>query len=680
MSKRRTMRTVLEENNALKNRLAESTSNHAPISISTEQRSDVTPNSNPMHALFSQPTNQNQGTTSTFDFDLVSSTPESHNNSQLQAQATSNQPDASLSISIPPVGQLSIGSGGRSKFYGPTAAAHVLPDEWEDHDRDRDHVALERSADTLVNEHEGTASTTASASATALTFPLLRPSASARKSFLDDASRQIPDAASKARWIYYYWNASSWRYEPITKEYFDRMLLGLSTTGSSNSTSRNSARVGAQLAVLFAVLAIGCLFDPDLPPHSDQAQKFDDLSMSCLTAAEFMTNTSVPSLISLHLHCCFLLNDSRPRTDEIYVLVGLALRLATMAGFHRDGTWWDLPQGEVDARRRVWWEILTLERVNSNRFGCPSFINFGQFDALRPSDQSSESFLYWRWEYDNILHTLINSIDSIRSSPNLEGLQEADTLERGYWERVPVDLKPAGLPPWIDDITVRNTLQQHRLALHYYTGLLQLHRLGMNRALRTHGNEPLNSQFAASVKVVVEEACKNVLELVDAVYKIDSINSRHMVIALDLFSTLVPQAALVIRSPRSSLATLSHHQLIRGVDLLEKATKETPCAWYSGLLQRGQKLAAKATSSLAMRWGTDPSVTNGEQDGVETLLGDITQLHQHQHSAVPTPVVGPSAGAGTALAEDLEFERWISSLIEDGPFMTDPSWRTSSAV
>ncbi|WWC71752.1 uncharacterized protein I206_105711 [Kwoniella pini CBS 10737] len=651
VSKRRTMRNIIEENNELKDRLTQSVNTNNP---STSNHTVNITAADAFSTFPSPPIIQER--TPTFDLGIISDTYDS--NLGTTTRTTLLNPN----LSVPPVGQLSIGSGGRSKFFGPTAAAHVLPDDWEDQD------SADQSSTLPDNE---------SALGPGPTFPLIRPSPSARRSFLNEARNQVPIGDLKETWIQLYWNASSWRFEPITREHFDRIVLDLSI-GNASSSSRNSARVGAQLGVLFAVLAIGCLFDPDLPPHSDQAQKFDDLSMSCLTAADFMTNTSVPSLICLHLHCCFLLNDSRPRTDEIYVLVGLALRLATMAGFHRDGTWWDLPQGEVDARRRIWWEILTLERVNSNRFGCPSFINFGQFDALRPSDQSPDSFLYWRWEYDNVLHTLINSIDTIRSSPNLDGLQEADALERSYWGRVPSTLKATNLPLWIDDKSIVFALQQHRLALHYYTGLLQLHRLGMNRALRLHSAEPLDSQFSASVKVVIEEACKNVLDLVDEIYKIDHINTRHMVIALDLFSTLVPQAALVIRSPRSALATLSHHQLVRGVELLERASKQTPCSWYSGLLQRGQKLAAKATSSLAMRWGTSLVPMNGEHDGVETLLGDVTQLHQQQHSAVPTPAVGNDPG--TALAEDLEFERWISSLIEDRPFMTDTSWQTSGAI
>ncbi|WRT68193.1 uncharacterized protein IL334_005168 [Kwoniella shivajii] len=614
-TQRRTISTVLSENARLRDRLARS----SPITVSES------------HIAASGPAPADE---------MVESAPL---NLSPSIQLYHTAPPPSFSTPIPPVGQLSIGSGGGSKFYGPTAAAHVLPDEWADRDI-RNNQSCSRIDSNVP-----------------LTFPLLRPSQSARQAFLDDARNQLPADDLLQKWTDSFWVASSWRFEPITKQYFDNLFLD-----PLNGT-RATSRTGAQLGLRFSILAIGSLFDPDLPPHSTQAQTFDDFAMACLTAADFLTNTTVASLVCLHLHCCFLLNDSRPRTEEIYVVVGLALRLATSAGFHRDGTWWGLPELEVDARRRIWWEILTLERVNSNRFGCPSFINFGQFDALRPNDQSHDSFLFWRWEYDNVLHVLINRIEAIRTSPDLDGLSDADYAVKSYWQSVPNLLKPSQplLNQGHDGFVL--ALQQRRLALHYYTGLHQLHRLGMNRALRLHASEPLDSQFASSVNIMINEACRNVIDLVDDIYSLSPINTRHMVVALDLFSVLVPQAALVIRSPRSSLAVTCHHQLVRGVDLLEKAARQTPCPWYLALLQRGQKLAAKATTSLQTRFNTTQRPSeNQETDGVDELLGDITQLHKYQQSAAPSPAP-ESRNIAMTIADDVEFERWISSLIEDSP-------------
>lgn len=75
---------------------------------------------------------------------------------------------------------------------------------------------------------------------------------------------------------------------------------------------------------------------------------------------------SADSRATLHLHYSFVLNAGGRRAEELYAVVGLALRLAILAGFHRDGAWWQLPEREVNARRRVWWELLTLERINAS--------------------------------------------------------------------------------------------------------------------------------------------------------------------------------------------------------------------------------------------------------------------------------------------------------------------------
>lgn len=71
------------------------------------------------------------------------------------------------------------------------------------------------------------------------------------------------------------------------------------------------------MAVVFAAIAFGCLFDGNLASHSEEAQRFHRLSMACLSAGNFMSNTSVATLAALHLHCCFLLNDSTPATAEV---------------------------------------------------------------------------------------------------------------------------------------------------------------------------------------------------------------------------------------------------------------------------------------------------------------------------------------------------------------------------
>ncbi|ORY27005.1 fungal-specific transcription factor domain-domain-containing protein [Naematelia encephala] len=537
---------------------------------------------------------------------------------------------------IPSVGQLSLASGGRSRFYGPTAAAHVLPDE--EHMED---AADEETEPEMISIRDS------------LPFPFSAHCTTSKRAVIAEARKHLPTRDLLGRWCDVYWRASSWRFEPISRDYLDGIVLEVYGSMDGQGASRKAS----QLAVLFAVLAIGCLFDDNLAAHSEQARRFDNLALTCLNADDFLTNISVTSLTCLHLHCCYLLNDDHPRTGEIYALVGLALRLATIAGFHRDGIWWQLPPREADARRRVWWEILTLERINSNRFGCPPFIRPDQFDTLRPSDQNIDSFLYWRWEWDNILHDMIDKLDAMRKLGSLDTLPDIDKSVRKFLDQLPEHLRPS-----VSDLATSagehvckaNCLQRIRIALHYNTGLLQLHRLAFSRALKSHQEEPLSSEYRSSVHAVVSEACPNILSLVQALYSHGPVNTRHMVVALDLFSGLVPVAALVIYSPKSRLANDCHHQLLRGIQLLEMAYEATPCRWYRILLQRGQKLGYRATLRLASRWVTNVGANNPPD--VDAMLGNVTRLHETAPTAAPTPFLREEDGMG----EDTDFDRWLA--------------------
>lgn len=162
------------------------------------------------------------------------------------------------------VGQLSISPGGRSRFYPPTAAAHVLPDDGDD-EANKPGIA------------EG------------ITFPFFLQD---RSAFLAEARASLPAYEDMQNLCEVYWSATCWRFVPISRSYLDVILLEV--YGNSRQTlQRNDA---AQLALVFAVSAVGSLFDEREPPYSEKAYRFNRLSLACLGAADFLTNTSVASL------------------------------------------------------------------------------------------------------------------------------------------------------------------------------------------------------------------------------------------------------------------------------------------------------------------------------------------------------------------------------------------------
>lgn len=264
------------------------------------------------------------------------------------------------------------------------------------------------------------------------------------------------------------------------------------------------------------------------------------------------------------------------------------------------------------------------------------------------------------------MNECINSEDS-------EKLRLGDRTVREFWNRLPPNLKFAGVMiyPSMDSVPLssrrletveqpaddKELLEQIRLSLHHNTGMLHLHRAAFSTALKESPHEPLESPQVASVLVVINEASVNVIDI--AGYVLDKVPmvSRHSLMVLDLYSSLVPLAAFVCRSPHSKLANECHHHLMRGVTLLEATTTKTPCDWYRVLCSRGQKLATQATNRLMARWSmpsTETLMSRPENDEVDAMLGRTNKLREQT-----VPVIPPTPAMDENIAPD--FDMWLSA-------------------
>jgi hypothetical protein len=185
---------------------------------------------------------------------------------------------------------------------------------------------------------------------------------------------------------------------------------------------------------------------------------------------------------------------------------------------------------------------MTDHLFQSNRFGCPPFIRPFEFDTLRPTDQPPDSFLFWRWEWDDCLHGLMSGV--MNRALDQDAVLGGDRSVRSFWARVPQHLKTIHLIVYAEPsqvpVTVSSTLrrmdgaptvlalQQIRLALHFSTGLLQLHRSSFTAALKQSSEEPLLHPNRASVLVLINEACANVVGLVEILLELGPTVTRHI--------------------------------------------------------------------------------------------------------------------------------------------------------
>ena len=68
----------------------------------------------------------------------------------------------------------------------------------------------------------------------------------------------------------------------------------------------------------------------------------------------------------------------------VWSLTGLAIRIALSLGLHRDGTQFGLPPFETEMRRRMWWQVATLDARASEDQGTEPTINERNFDTRMP--------------------------------------------------------------------------------------------------------------------------------------------------------------------------------------------------------------------------------------------------------------------------------------------------------
>ncbi|KAJ5637840.1 hypothetical protein N7490_007719 [Penicillium lividum] len=83
-------------------------------------------------------------------------------------------------------------------------------------------------------------------------------------------------------------------------------------------------------------------------------------SQQALINATFMRSTDLVTLQAFLLHLLSICHFVDPRS--LFCLIGIAVRVATRLGLHRDGAQFGLPPFEAEQRRRLWWQLAILDK------------------------------------------------------------------------------------------------------------------------------------------------------------------------------------------------------------------------------------------------------------------------------------------------------------------------------
>ncbi|KAJ5730743.1 fungal-specific transcription factor domain-containing protein [Penicillium malachiteum] len=121
--------------------------------------------------------------------------------------------------------------------------------------------------------------------------------------------------------------------------------------------------------------------------------RYHEASQSALINAGFMRSCD---LMTLQAYLLYLLSAGRymdPRS--FFCLIGIAIRVATRIGLHRDGAQFGLSPFETEQRRRLWWQLALLDKriaemtgsaitaLSSSRADCRLPLNVNDTDLYK---------------------------------------------------------------------------------------------------------------------------------------------------------------------------------------------------------------------------------------------------------------------------------------------------------
>ncbi|GAA5887930.1 hypothetical protein JCM6882_000806 [Rhodosporidiobolus microsporus] len=563
------------------------------------------------------------------------------------AEAEKPESDALQKVLVG-VGSLSIAESGQTRYLGPAAGSAYYAQEDDQG---------ESSAESVVDEGLATDDI--------VRYPFIQLGNHYPKASEIERLRGFLPAPEEAKRLAdNYWNYLSFQFTPVGAQLFwDDYLPSAYTPHSPH---------GTKLACVFIILSLGTLFDPDVPstPNST-AHHYFILSQTVLSASRFLANSTLAAIQTLQLSANFLLNnhDLREGGESFFPVLGMAMRMLVATGAHRDGESFGLSGDELNRRRRVFFELLTLERMQAFISGRPYSLSNAHCDTKMPDGASPYDVAKWRLGL--FIGKVIDKAFSIEA-PSYAAILSLDQDLRNLAKETPDEVhsgalparafvdKPSGIPQLPPSPSQKDTdkdliyrMRQHTADQMFSQVLFYLHKPAFAQALVNNPDEPLKSPWAASVAAISLETAVYLLAVAKSWIKLHPVLCpRWWHIFFHAFAASVAQSSLVIKSPRSMLAPHAWSQLNEAVATFEAAgAGGAPVAAFVPrlhILRDKAFLALQNVISVPLGLGTarsDVDVSDSLAAGTDAslfILGPPTRLERRQRKK----------GPGASLASD----------------------------
>ncbi|KAL5527793.1 hypothetical protein ACEPAG_6594 [Sanghuangporus baumii] len=354
--------------------------------------------------------------------------------------------------------------------------------------------------------------------------------------------------------------------EELMPQIYRRKRTGLGR--ASHETRRTHPHM---LALLLAVFATGAVADLTLPPWNEEADLYYHLSWTAMGLESLFNSTNLYTIQALAILGGYdIFSCRRTSLENSWKIVSFCLSLAASIGLHRDPTHFDLPAKQVQRRRRLLWELRSMDVWKSVGTGRPMALYPSVVDCELPEDTEATitkdgnklpSFCGIRYTYSKeIMAGIIDRFVSVRPLK--------------YSEILKVDQKIRGFELNISSPTIGRDEDPGHLGhllmlLMKDASLLLLHRNFFMRALIENSSDPTRSRFAPSFLSTYRTA-STILGTVRAL-----VNDRpHIIARVWPFWAHALSASVILGSVAacgvSSLAPQAFEEFNNSIELLEK--------------------------------------------------------------------------------------------------------------
>ncbi|TFK52991.1 hypothetical protein OE88DRAFT_1656749 [Heliocybe sulcata] len=332
------------------------------------------------------------------------------------------------------------------------------------------------------------------------------------------------------------------------------------------------------LALMFVVFCFGALTDPNMPaaPDNDEAELYYQLSRAALNLEPILEKP--PSVATVQTVSCMAIYQGmcagEHSIETTWALWGLASKLAQSIGLHRDCARWNLPPGEVQKRRALFWELFITDCWQSLATGrLPTFsLPFVDTELPQDTDQTMAedgtilpSFPYWKARFGKECVSAVVQGTLTARSPKYSVILDLDRKIRE------MELPRYATGPTPQDRGLAETMK-HLMPINYqHLTLLYVHRTFFAQALNDFPDDPLRSQYAPSFLAGYRSACDLLASVRESFDQFPREIARFWVLFTHGFSCSVMLASVVTHGTKSKVAQAALMELRLARDLYERA-------------------------------------------------------------------------------------------------------------